>query len=302
VRRNGEFTVQHRSHGAGGRAGGCGRRVAVPVAGVLYAPVRTSCTSPAGGAPSGRTGRRARRGRRGARRGGRAATAVREPRRAAYTIVASRSHSSPETEAFIRRPSASTVASSSPAWQRAQDLPVAEAPPTSTRASRRPWSGTPRPATPSRSKRAATWSIRERRGAALQQARPGQPLVPGALTGTGTDFPRRVLMNLHPGPSGPSARSSSLSPRWRRSPPRTNRWPPASTATRARAAAVLVFASEGDLWKVPARGCGPAADRPRGRGALSARLARRRLDRFTAQYEGNDDVYVMPWRAASRSG
>jgi tricorn protease len=58
---------------------------------------------------------------------------------------------------------------------------------------------------------------------------------------------------------------------------------------------VLVFAAEGDLWKVPA--AGGVAQR------LTAHEGEERFPRvspdgawiaFTAQYEGNDDVYLMP--------
>src|SRR5262249_56697794 len=58
---------------------------------------------------------------------------------------------------------------------------------------------------------------------------------------------------------------------------------------------VIVFASEGDLWKVPI--AGGVAER------LTAFEGDERFPRvspdgrwiaFTAQYEGNDDVYVMP--------
>ena len=64
---------------------------------------------------------------------------------------------------------------------------------------------------------------------------------------------------------------------------------------------VIVFASEGDLWSVPASG-GTAL-------RLTAHEGEERFPRispdgrwvaFTAQYEGNDDVYIMPSAGANR--
>ena len=101
VRRNGEFTVNialmervAEPEAADG--------VAVPVAGVLYAPVRDLLYfSWRGGGAFRQDGA----GAPGVAATARAAAARRLPcagARADYTIVASRSHSSPETEAFIR--------------------------------------------------------------------------------------------------------------------------------------------------------------------------------------------------------
>src|SRR5512134_1773919 len=57
----------------------------------------------------------------------------------------------------------------------------------------------------------------------------------------------------------------------------------------------IVFASEGDLWKVPAAG-GVAIRLTayEGEERFPKVSPDARLIAFTAQYEGNDDVYVMP--------
>ena len=102
-------------------------------------------------------------------------------------------------------------------------------------------------------------------------------------------------MNLHPGPSGPLGALlfalASVAPLAAADEPLAAgfyRYPSAGGG-------VLVFASEGDLWKVP--GAGGVAQR------LTAHEGEERFPRvspdgawiaFTAQYEGNDDVYVMP--------
>src|SRR5215510_13522391 len=60
------------------------------------------------------------------------------------------------------------------------------------------------------------------------------------------------------------------------------------------AAGVIVFASEGDLWRVPAAG-GTAMRLTayEGEEKFVALSPDGRFVAFTAQYEGNDDVYMM---------
>jgi tricorn protease len=60
-------------------------------------------------------------------------------------------------------------------------------------------------------------------------------------------------------------------------------------------AGVIVFAAEGDLWKVPITG-GVALRLTayEGEEAFPKLSPDGQMIAFTAQYEGNDDVYVMP--------
>jgi 3'(2'), 5'-bisphosphate nucleotidase len=102
VRRNGEFTVNialmervAEPEGPGG--------VAVPVAGVLYAPVKHRLYFSWRGEGAFRQDEAAAPGVAAAARVAAARRLPLATSRAAYTIVASRSHSSPETEAYIRQ-------------------------------------------------------------------------------------------------------------------------------------------------------------------------------------------------------
>src|SRR5262249_12306764 len=58
---------------------------------------------------------------------------------------------------------------------------------------------------------------------------------------------------------------------------------------------VIIFASEGDLWRVPAEGgVAMRLTAHEGEEKFPHISPDGRLVAFTAQYEGNDDVYVMP--------
>ena len=100
----------------------------------------------------------------------------------AVRVVASRSHGSPETEAFIAASSGASARSSAPpAAARSSSAASRRAPRTTTRGWRPRWSGTPPPPTRWSRARAAQSGASAAHAAALRQARPEEPALPGRL-------------------------------------------------------------------------------------------------------------------------